>query len=118
MVGCRQHVSRLSMISPCSKSFSVSAVSLLKQQLSCLIRRQLPSARSSELFRRFPARTKVSLNRVVQGGTGLFETPDLRGKKVVIRVKSLILVVNRELLASPGARSRNSRNFLGQFRVL
>ena len=67
MVGCRQHVSRLPMIYRCSQSFSVSAVSLLKRQLSCLIHRQLASARSSEQFRRFPARTKVTLNRVVQG---------------------------------------------------
>ena len=59
MVGCRQHVGRLSMIYWCSKSFSVSAVSLLKRQLSCLLRRQLASARSSELFRRFPARAKL-----------------------------------------------------------
>ena len=67
MVGCRQHVGRLPMIYRCSQSFSVSAVSLLKRQLSCLIHRQLASARSSEQFRRFPARTKVTLNRVVQG---------------------------------------------------
>ena len=67
MVGCRQHVGRLSMMYRCSKSFSVSAISLLKRQLSCLIRRELVSARWSKLFRRFPARAKVTLNRVVQG---------------------------------------------------
>ena len=39
-----------------------------------------------------------------QGGTGLFETPDFRGKKLVICEKSSILVVIRELIASPGAR--------------
>ena len=38
-----------------------------------------------------------------QCGTGLFEAPDLRGEKLVIREKSSILVVIRELIASPGA---------------
>ena len=101
MVGCRRHVGRLSMIYRCSKSFSVSVVSLLKRQLSCLIHRQLASARSSELFRRFPASTKVTLNRVVQGYSRRLIWG---GEKFVIREKSSMLVVIRELIASPGAR--------------
>ena len=39
-----------------------------------------------------------------QGGTGLFEMPDLKGKKLVICEKSSISVVMRELIASPGVR--------------
>ena len=103
MVGCLQHVGRLSMMYRCSKSFSVSAISLLKRQLSCLIRSELVSAKWSKLFRSISISCK-SKSYFEQGGTGLFETPDLRGKKLVIREKSSILVVIRELIASPGAR--------------
>ena len=98
MVGYRQHVGRLSMIFRCSKSFSVSAVSILKQQLSCLIRRQLANAKSSELFRRFPARAKVTLNRVIRDTWSV-------GEKARDSCKEFNLVVNRELIASPGVRS-------------
>ena len=114
MVDCRQHVGRLSMIYRCSKSFSVSVVSLLKRQLSCLIRLQLASARSSELFRRFPARAKVALNRVVQG----YSRRLIWGGKSSWFVKRVHFSCDLWIDGLTfGPVSRNSWNFLGLFRV-
>lgn len=72
MVRCRQHVGRLSMVCRSSKSFSQQYPSS-DGGSSCLIHRELASARSTELFLRLPARAKDALNRVVQR---LFVTPE------------------------------------------
>ena len=63
MVGCRQHVGRLSMLYQVIFSLS----SIPPQTAAILSNTPSVSARWSKLFRRFPARAKFTLNRVVQG---------------------------------------------------